>query len=55
MKEQISLHGIRMRVVSTAERGEVNADTLSEFSREGPLVSARYRGGKVRLGYLSVP
>ncbi len=52
MKEQISLQGIRMRVVSTAEEGEVNAETLFEFTQECPVVSARYAGGKVRLGYL---
>ena len=52
MEQLISLDGIKMRVVKTAEGGEVNADTLFEFSQDGPLVSARYAGGKVRLGYL---
>ncbi len=52
MEEQISLDGVRMRVVSTAEAGEVNAETLLEFVQDGPIVSARYAGGKVRLGYL---
>lgn len=41
-----------MRVVSTAEGGEVNIETLFEFTQGGSVVSARYAGGKVRLGYL---
>ena len=52
MEEQISLDGIRMHVVSTAEGGEVNTETLFEFAQDGSIVSARYAGGKVRLGYL---
>jgi hypothetical protein len=52
MKKPISLDGIRMHVVSTAEGGEVNAETLFEFTQDGSLVSARYAGGRVRLGYL---
>ena len=52
MEKAISLDGIRMRVVSTAERGEVNTETLFEFTQEGSTVSARYAGGEVRLGYL---
>ena len=41
-----------MRVVSTAEGGEVGAGTVLEFAQDGTFVSARYAGGKVRLGYL---
>ncbi len=52
MEKPISLDGIRMRVVSTAEGGEVNTETLFEFTQDGSVVSARYAGGKVRLGYL---
>ena len=48
----LSLNGVRMRVVSTAEGGEVNTETLFEFAQDGSVVSARYAGGKVRLGYL---
>ena len=48
----ISLNGVRMRVVSTAEGGEVNIETLFEFTQDGSVVSARYAGGTVRLGYL---
>lgn len=52
MENPISLDGIRMRVVSTAEGGEVNTETLFEFAQDGSVVSARYAGGKVRLGHL---
>lgn len=52
MERTFSLDGIRMYVVSTAEGGEVNAETLFDFSQDGSVVSARYAGGKVRLGYL---
>jgi hypothetical protein len=41
-----------MHVISTAEGGDVNAETLFEFTQDGSVVSARYAGGKVRLGYL---
>jgi len=30
-----------MHVVSTAERGEVNSETLFEFTQDGSVVSAR--------------
>ncbi len=52
MEKPISLDGVRMRVVATAEAGEVNTETLFEFAQDGSVVSARYAGGKVRLGYL---
>lgn len=52
MEKPISLDGVRMHVVSTAEGGEVNTETLFEFNQDGSVVSARYAGGKVRLGYL---
>lgn len=41
-----------MRVVSTAEAGEVNLDTLFEFTQDASVVSARYVGGQIRLGFL---
>ena len=52
MEKPISLNGVRMCVVSTAEGGEVNTETLFEFAQDGSVVSARYAGGKVRLGHL---
>jgi len=52
MEKSLSLDGQKMRVVSTAERGKVNTETLFEFTQEGSFVSARYAGGKARLGYL---
>jgi len=48
----LSLNGVRMHVVSTAEGGEVNTETLFEFTQDASVVSARYAVGKVRLGYL---
>jgi hypothetical protein len=35
MEKSISLDGIRMRVVSTGEGGEVNTETLFQFTQEG--------------------
>ncbi len=52
MENVPSLSGVRMHVVSTAKAGEVNQDTVVEFTQEGNLLSARYAGGKVRLGCL---
>ncbi len=52
MDKPISLDGIKLRVVSTAEGGEVNSETVFEFTQDGSVVSARYAGGKVQLGYL---
>lgn len=52
MEEPFSFSGVRMRVVSTAEHGEVNTETLFEFAQDDSIVSARYAGGNVRLGYL---
>ncbi len=52
MTNELSLNGIKMHVVSTAEAGEVNRDTIVDFVQEGSVISARYAGGKVKLGYL---
>ena len=52
MGKSISLDGVKMHVVSTAEKGEVNADTLFNFTQNGLIISASYAGGKVQLGYL---
>lgn len=41
-----------MRVVSTSDVGEIDADTLFEFGQAGSMISARYAGGKIRLGFL---
>lgn len=48
----ISLKKVSMRVVNTADCGEVNTETLFEFTQENSIVSARYSGGKIQLGYL---
>ena len=47
-----SLHGLRMRVVSGADAGEVDAATTLAFEQAGSTVWARYEGGKVRMGFL---
>ncbi len=52
MEKTISLDGIKMHVISTAEGGEVNTKTLFDFTQDGSVVAARYGGGKIRLGYL---
>jgi hypothetical protein len=46
------LNGVRMRTASTAATGVVSADTILEFSQQGNVVSARYRGGSIVDGYL---
>lgn len=52
MKDSFSLDKICMRVISTADVGEIDADTLFEFSQVGSIISARYTGGRIRLGFL---
>ncbi len=47
-----SLDGLRMHVSSTDEAGVVNAETILEFTQQDSVVSARYAGGNVRLGFL---
>lgn len=47
-----SLDGLRMRAVVTADQGSIDTRTLFEFSQDGHMVSARYAGGSIRLGYL---
>lgn len=52
MEKKISLDKIQMRVVLTADSGEVNTETLFEFTQNDSIISAKYAGGRVRLGYL---
>ncbi len=52
MGKPLSLNGIKMHVVSTAEGGKVNSETIFDFSQDGSVVAARYSGGKIKLGYL---
>ncbi len=47
-----NLNGLTMWVVSTGSKSEVDGETVLHFSQEGSLVSARYAGGRIRLGYL---
>lgn len=48
----ISLDGLRMHVIRTAELGVVNADTIFEFHQQASEVWADYAGGGVRRGSL---
>lgn len=48
----VSLDGVRMHVVATAEAGVVNADTYFTFTQRGSVVSAQYAGGRIELGFL---
>lgn len=48
----ISLDGIRMSVVASAEGGVVSSQTIFRFEQTGPVVSARYQGGRIVDGYL---
>jgi hypothetical protein len=46
-----SLDGRQFRVVDNAD-GEVDAATVFSYQESGGVVSARYTGGAIRLGYL---
>ncbi|NJL71836.1 MAG: hypothetical protein HC888_09575 [Candidatus Competibacteraceae bacterium] len=48
----ISMSGRKMHVVSTDPSGEVGSDTIFHFDQDGSIVTARYAGGKIRIGYL---
>lgn len=41
METPISLDGMRIRVVSTAEGGEVNTETLFESTQDGSVIPFR--------------
>jgi hypothetical protein len=47
-----SLDGVRMRAVDAESEGLISSDTLFTFTESGGLVSARYAGGRITLGYL---
>jgi len=48
----ISLDGLRMHVIRTAESGVVNADTIFRFHQQANEVWADYAGGGIRRGSL---
>ena len=48
----INLDGLKMNVISTAENGVVNSDTIFEFHQVGDDVWASYSGGQVFRGFL---
>lgn len=50
--ESITLDGIKMNVITTAENGVVNHETIFHFSQKDGIVSAEYQGGKISKGFL---
>lgn len=52
MSDPYSLDGKHMRVIAPAAGAVVSSDTHLVFSETGSMISARYYGGTIRLGYL---
>jgi hypothetical protein len=50
--EMLDLDGVRMRAVTTASCGQVDAGTAFTFGQRGSTVWAQYSGGGVWIGYL---
>lgn len=50
--EPLTLNGIKMNVIKTAENGVVNHETIFHFSQNEGLVTAEYQGGKILKGFL---
>jgi hypothetical protein len=50
--DQLSLNGVKMNVIKTADNGIVNHDTIFRFSQKENVVSAEYQGGKILKGFL---
>lgn len=50
--ERPILQGRRLRVVSTADNGEVSSETELVLEEFGAFFSGRYRGGTIVDGYL---
>lgn len=48
----LSLDGIKMNVIKTADNGVVNQDTIFIFSQDDDVVTAKYQGGRILQGYL---
>jgi hypothetical protein len=49
--DDVSLDGRVLSAVATYDSGGVGPDTRFEYTEDGDLVSARYSGGPVRLGF----
>jgi hypothetical protein len=47
-----NLHELRMRAIETAQTGEIGPETEFQFTQENLVVTASYKGGKVRVGFL---
>jgi len=50
--EAFNLDGLRANAPVTADIGVINEETIFEFSQDGPIVEARYAGGRVKTGRL---
>ena len=48
----LSLDGVEMRAVDELSEGQITSATLFTFAESSSVVSARYAGGRVVLGYL---
>jgi hypothetical protein len=48
----LSLDGVEMRAVDHLSEGLITAATLFTFAESDAVVSARYAGGRIVLGYL---
>ena len=47
-----TLDGRLLQPADHPEGGEVDVETMFEFRQQGDLISATYKGGAVRLGFL---
>lgn len=51
-QKAISLHGLVMNAVETDPCGVISFETIFEFEQVDTFVTAQYKGGKIRQGYL---
>ena len=49
---RISFDGKAMRTVSTAPNGVIDEKTIFHFQQIGNLITATYKGGRVKTGFL---
>lgn len=51
-QKAINLHGLIMNAVETDPCGVISSETIFEFEQIDTFVTAQYKGGKIRQGYL---
>ena len=49
---KIDLNNRKFRSLSNTENGEVSGETIFNYSQEGQLVWAEYKGGEILKGFL---